>query len=158
MQAFTPEEERAEQASRVRSMLQRWSREPDGAEPDWRVEDLEPLSLRHVETHEVLVSEVCDYELRRELLRLGALRSLSHLDELSRELRYLPVTTTTWRSAARLWAMARRAGRPTASPDSLDGDVLLAAQARAEDATIVTTNARHFELFASAVGWEDVPA
>jgi predicted nucleic acid-binding protein len=111
-----------------------------------------------VETHEVLVSEVCDYELRRELLRLGALRSLSHLDELSRELRYLPVTTTTWRSAARLWAMARRAGRPTASPDSLDGDVLLAAQARAEDATIVTTNARHFELFASAVGWEDVPA
>jgi hypothetical protein len=47
MQAFTPEEERAEQASRVRSMLQRWSREPDGAEPDWRVEDLEPLSLRH---------------------------------------------------------------------------------------------------------------
>lgn len=111
-----------------------------------------------VEAHEVLVSEICDYELRRELLRLGASRSLSHLDELARELRYLPVTTTVWRSAARLWAMARRAGKPTASPGSLDGDVLLAAQARAEDATIVTTNARHFELFAPAVDWKDVPA
>jgi predicted nucleic acid-binding protein len=111
-----------------------------------------------VEAHEVLVSEICDYELRRELLRLGASRSLSHLDELARELRYLPVTTTVWRSAARLWAMARRAGKPTASPGSLDGNVLLAAQARAEDATIVTTNARHFELFAPAVDWKDVPA
>lgn len=107
--------------------------------------------------HEVLVSEICDYELRRELLRLGARRSLSHLDELSRELGYLPVTTATWRSAARLWAMARRAGKPTASPDSLDGDVLLAAQARSVDATIVTTNVRHFELFATAVGWRDLP-
>lgn len=37
---------------------------------------------RVVAAHEVLVSEVCDYELRRELLRLGARRSLSHLDEL----------------------------------------------------------------------------
>jgi predicted nucleic acid-binding protein len=111
-----------------------------------------------VEAHEVLVSEICDYELRRELLRLGASRSLSHLDELARELRYLPVTTTIWRSAARLWAMARRAGKPTASPDSLDGDVLLAAQARSEDATIVTTNVRHFELFAPAVDWKDVSA
>lgn len=54
-------------------------------------------------------------------------------------------------------AMARRAGKPTASPDSLDGDVLLAAQARSEDATIVTTNVRHFELFATAVGWRDLP-
>jgi len=47
MQAFTPEEERAEQAARVRSMLQRWVREPEGTEPDWSIEDLEPLALRH---------------------------------------------------------------------------------------------------------------
>jgi hypothetical protein len=46
MQAFTPEEERAEQAARVRSMLQRWSREPDGTEPDWSIDELESLALR----------------------------------------------------------------------------------------------------------------
>lgn len=100
--------------------------------------------------HDVLVSEVCDYELRRELIRIGASRSLAHLDELGRELRYLPVTTSTWRSAARLWAVLRGAGRPTTSAAGLDGDVLLAAQARAEDAVILTTNPDHFGMIADA--------
>ena len=30
-----------------------------------------------VGAHEVLVSEVCDYELRRELIRIGAQRSIT---------------------------------------------------------------------------------
>jgi hypothetical protein len=47
MQAFTPEDERAEQAARVRAMLQRWSREPDATDPDWSVDDIEPLALRN---------------------------------------------------------------------------------------------------------------
>lgn len=63
---------------------------------------------RHAAASEILISELCDYELRRELIRIGATRSLAHLDELGRELRYLPVTTSTWRSAARLWALQRR--------------------------------------------------
>lgn len=109
-----------------------------------------------VASHEFLISEVCDYELRRELLRIGATKSIDRLDELSRELRYLPVTTATWRAAAGLWAMARRAGRPTADAAGLDGDVLLAAQARAEAATIVTTNPKHFEMFAPASQWEEI--
>jgi len=107
-------------------------------------EDVRRWLAEAVAEHEILVSELCDYELRRELLRIGASRSLAHLDELGRELRYLPVTTSTWRSAARLWAAARRDGRPTADPAALDGDVLVAAQARAEGAAVVTTNQRHF--------------
>jgi predicted nucleic acid-binding protein len=109
-----------------------------------------------VGSHDVLVSEVCDYELRRELIRIGAQRSLERLDELERELRYVPVTTSVWRAAARLWAVGRRAGRPTADAASIDGDVLLAAQARAEDAVIVTTNPRHFVLFTEARLWTEV--
>jgi len=50
----------------------------------------------------MLLSEVADYELRRELLRIDSRRSLDRLDELTRELRYIPVTTATWRAAARL--------------------------------------------------------
>lgn len=33
-------------AARVQSMLQRWAREPDGTDPDWSIEDIEPLALR----------------------------------------------------------------------------------------------------------------
>lgn len=107
--------------------------------------------------HDILVSEVADYELRRELIRIGATRSLSRLDELARELRYVPATTATWRSAANLWAWLRRTGKATASGDGLDGDVLIAAQARAEEAVVVTTNPRHFEPLVHAWPWDEVP-
>ena len=107
--------------------------------------------------HDVLISELADYELRRELLRIGASRSLARLDELGRELSYVPVTTATWRKAARLWAVLRTAGLPSAAPGALDGDVLLAAQAIAEDATVVTTNAKHFATLVPACAWEEVP-
>jgi predicted nucleic acid-binding protein len=111
-----------------------------------------------VRQHTVLLSEVTDYELRRELLRIGATRSLAHLDELTRELVYVPVTTATWRRAAAIWAMARNAGAVTAPPEALDGDALVAAQALEEAAVIVTTNTRHFgALSVSALEWRAVP-
>ena len=109
-----------------------------------------------VSQHDFLISEVADYELRRELIRIRATRSLARLDELSRELRYVPVTTATWRSAANLWAWLRRTGKATASEHGLDGDVLIAAQAIAEGAAVVTTNLRHFEPLVRAVQWDEL--
>jgi len=107
--------------------------------------------------HEPLLSEVADYELRRELLRIGARRGLAHLDELSRELRYIPVTTATWRAAASLWALLRRTGKAAAADQALDGDVLIAAQAIADEATVVTSNKRHFEPLVPVLDWDEVP-
>lgn len=104
--------------------------------------------------HDILISEVADYELRRELLRIGARRSLARLDELGRELRYVPVTTSDWRASASLWAWARRSGRPTAANERLDADVLITAQARAEDAVVLTTNPKHFMPMVQATTWE----
>jgi predicted nucleic acid-binding protein len=104
----------------------------------------------------MLLSEVADYELRRELLRIDSRRSLGRLDELTREIRYIPVTTTTWRAAARLWALQRKAGRVTAAEGGLDGDVLIAAQALAEDAVIVTPNTRHFDSMVRALTWQEI--
>lgn len=119
--------------------------------------DVRTWLARAVTEHEPLISEVADYERRRELLRIGARRSLARLDELSRELRYLPVTTATWRSAANLWALLRRTGKASAADAALDGDVLLAAQATAEGAVVVTSNKRHFEPLVQALDWHEVP-
>jgi len=54
--------------------------------------------------------------------------------------------------AAQLWAQMRNAGTPTAAPAALDGDVILAAQARTvdENAIVATTNVRHLELLTHA--------
>jgi predicted nucleic acid-binding protein len=109
-----------------------------------------------VDQHDFLISEVADYELRRELIRIRATRSIARLDELSRELRYVPVTTATWRSAANLWAWLRRTGKATASEHGLDRDVLIAAQAIAEGAAVVTTNPRHFERLVAAHQWSEL--
>ena len=48
----------------------------------------------------VLVPEISDYEIRRELLRAGKVRGLRRLDQFAREIGYLPVTTEVMRSAA----------------------------------------------------------
>jgi predicted nucleic acid-binding protein len=119
--------------------------------------DVRAWLARAVAHHDVLISEVADYELRRELLRIGSHRSLDRLDELTRELTYVPMATSTWRAAAKLWATLRRGGVVTAAPTALDGDVLIAAQALAEGASVVTPNVRHFDAIVPALTWRDVP-
>ena len=59
--------------------------------------------------------------------------------------------------AAELWAEARRRGRSTADPQVLDCDVILAAQALAIGATVVTDNVGHLSLFVEAKSWRDIP-
>jgi predicted nucleic acid-binding protein len=110
---------------------------------------------RAAREHEFLISEVADYELRRELLRIDSQKSLARLDELARELRYLPTTTATWHAAVQLWAEQRSAGRVTS--DGLDGDLLIAIQAIEALAVVVTTNAKHFKNIVDALSWTDVP-
>jgi predicted nucleic acid-binding protein len=110
--------------------------------------DVRSWFRRAIRGHTFLISELADYELRRELLRLGAVRSLAHLDELGRELLYVSVSTAVWRRAAELWADVRNKGSVTADRHALDGDAIVSAQALEEDAVVVTTNVKHFEALA----------
>src|SRR5438132_760283 len=64
----------------------------------------------------VCVPEIADYEIRRELLRVGATAGLQRLDLLKAALNYAPITTDVILRAAELWAQARRHGRPLARP------------------------------------------
>jgi predicted nucleic acid-binding protein len=96
--------------------------------------------------------------VRRELIRVNSQRGLANLDQLYARLEYLPITTLAMRLAADLWAQARNAGVPTAAAGSLDGDVILAAQATALNVAVVvaTGNPAHLSRFVAAELWSSV--
>jgi predicted nucleic acid-binding protein len=109
----------------------------------------------------VFVPEAADYEVRRELLRVGATADIRRLDQVKAGLEYAAITTDVMLRAAELWAQARRAGRPTAAPDALDGDCILDAQAilaagTRDAVTIATDNVGHLGLFVDARPWDQV--
>jgi len=58
--------------------------------------------------------------------------------------------------AAELWAEVRRRGRPTADPQALDGDVILAAQTLSIGGRVATENVGHLSLFVEAADWNVV--
>jgi predicted nucleic acid-binding protein len=108
----------------------------------------------------VIVPEIVDYEIRRELLRAGKTRGIAKLDALANWLEYLPITTSAMRRAAEFWARARQQGRQTASDASLDADMILAAQVNAlaaPNTVIATTNVGHLAAFVPADIWQDIP-
>jgi predicted nucleic acid-binding protein len=101
---------------------------------------------------EVLVPDLALYEARRELRRLGATAKLARLEMVLQGIDQTPVTTEAWRLAEDFWALARRARMPTAGPESLDADAILAAVAatiggEGDEVVIATTNPRHFGRF-----------
>jgi predicted nucleic acid-binding protein len=108
---------------------------------------------------EVLIPEIADYEVRRELIRAGRTKGIDRLNQLKTTLGFVPITSIAMLRAAEFWAEARRRGRPTASDESLDADVILAAQAATitgKDVVIASTNPRHISRFTNAEHWQDV--
>jgi predicted nucleic acid-binding protein len=107
----------------------------------------------------VVVPEIADYEVRRELLRAGKLKGVAKLDALAGSLEYLPLTTAAMRQAAAFWAQVRQQGRPTAADKAIDADAILAAQAVTlgdSDAVIATTNVGHLARFVPAELWQNI--
>jgi len=107
-------------------------------------------------------SEICDFEISRELLRMRRQRAIRRLDRWNGVVRYLPINTPAMRMAAELWARARMGGYPTARSESLDADVILAAhalQAKIDfelDVIVATTNVEHLARFVPACRWQDI--
>lgn len=107
----------------------------------------------------VIIPEIADYEVRRELLRASKTKGIARLDDLAKFLEYLPITTTAMRQAAELWAQARQQGQPTAGDKTIDGDMILVAQAMTlfiPDVVIATTNVGHLSKFIMAEFWHNI--
>jgi toxin FitB len=119
---------------------------------------LQRLVDKHVR---VAVPEVADYEVRRELLRARKYQGLARLNAMKVMLEYHAINTSIMVKAAENWALARQQGRQSASDESLDADMILAAHAwelsrSGERVVIATTNTRHLDRFALAQLWEDI--
>jgi predicted nucleic acid-binding protein len=109
----------------------------------------------------VILPEIADYEVRRELLRANKHASIRKLDQLKSILEYKPITTEVMLLASQMWADARKSGKPTADNKSLDADVILAAQAKLEELNgdsviVVTTNKKHLSVFIEAREWHEI--
>ena len=127
-------------------------RRPDPAVLSW-TRQLQATGAR------LVIPEIADYELRRELLQANLTASLQVLDRLSTVFDYLALTTEMMRMAAAMWADVRRRGLPTADIHALDGDVILAAQARARsegghEVIVATTNLSHLTRLVPAQIWD----
>jgi hypothetical protein len=76
---------------------------------------------------------------------------------------HLTLTTDAIIKAAEIWAFVRQTGVPTASPDALDADAILAGQASlagqpGDTVTIATTNLAHLSRFPGidAQTWDQI--
>src|SRR5262245_45949315 len=108
--------------------------------------------MSHWSGADVLMPAVVDYEVRRKLHHLGATAKLRNLDALRKRYDYLDISAAAWDHAAALWGALRRQGAPTASPDDLDVDCIVAGLALTlgqpcDTVTIATSNISHFGRF-----------
>ena len=111
----------------------------------------------------VVTSAICNYEVKRELIRRKEVPELNNLNQLKTLIDFLPVDEATLELAAELWAEARNKGLPTADDLSLDADVILCAQYQllAEKypgryVVIATTNVKHLSRFSEAKKWPEI--
>ena len=111
--------------------------------------------------HTVCIPEICDYEIRRNLILEELRQSISNLDSLQEVLEYLPLNTAVLLEAAEFWAAAHKQKTPTAGKEELDVDMILCAHAKVgitygTGVVIATTNPGHIGLFAEAKKWRDI--
>lgn len=115
----------------------------------------------------IMVPSIADYEIRRELVRLGKTRSVAALDAWNANPldRYITLSDSALRLAADLWAMARNSGTPTAGSHDLDCDALIAAQAISyqrlfgladTEIIVASTNVAHLSRFVRADLWQNI--
>ncbi|RYX85098.1 hypothetical protein EON83_07575 [bacterium] len=113
--------------------------------------------------NQIIAPAICYYEVMREMERLGANSQINRIRQFcfTTSGRFLSITDGHLESAAKLWALARNQGTPTASAEALDGDVILAAQMQSlgllkAQAVLATTNVGHLSLFVNAQLWTEI--
>ncbi len=112
----------------------------------------------------VVTSEISDYEVRREFIRIKS-DGLVILDDLRNRIDFLPLTTQVMKKAAEFWADVRQNHVRTADDKNIDADMIISAQwsILSDDfpgraVLIATKNMRHLKIFAkdNAQEWMNI--
>ena len=112
----------------------------------------------------VVASEISDYEVRRELIRIKS-EGVRLLDNLRDVIEFRPLTKEVMQKAAEFWAEARQSHIPTAEAQNIDADMIISAQWSllsqeypGRTVLIATTNIRHLRIFAEekAMEWKNI--
>ncbi|MEQ8996978.1 MAG: type II toxin-antitoxin system VapC family toxin [Coleofasciculus sp. B1-GNL1-01] len=112
----------------------------------------------------VVASEISDYEVRRELIRIKS-EGVRLLDNLRDVIEFRPLTKEVMQKAAKFWAEARQSHIPTADAQNIDADMIISAQWSllsqefpGRTVLIATTNIRHLRIFAEekAMEWNNI--
>jgi hypothetical protein len=112
--------------------------------------------------HRILVPAISYFEALRELELLQAVSQIGRLKAFClQSQRFIPLTTHHLEAAAQLWGQMRRTGQPTADPQALDCDVILAAQAvslgiAAPELIVATTNPGHLSRLVPCDLWTNI--
>ena len=112
----------------------------------------------------IVTSEISDYEIRREFIRIKS-DGLVILDSLRSVVDFFPITTEVLKKAAEFWADARQNHIPTSDDKNIDADMIILAQWSllheefpGRNILIATKNIRHMKIFAkeNAQEWRNI--
>lgn len=110
----------------------------------------------------VIASDICDYELRRELIRIKS-KSVLKLDRLRDLIEFQEVTFAVLENAAELWAEARYMSQSNKVKENIDVDCILAAQwcllkeqYPGRQVIIATKNIKDFQRVTDCDIWQNI--
>ncbi|WP_287736172.1 hypothetical protein [Microcystis sp. M113S1] len=107
-------------------------------------------------------SDLCDYEVRRELIRIKS-KSVQELDKLRNVIEFQKVSFILLQKAADLWAELRAIGQPNKVKENIDIDCILSAQWSLlkekypnRQVIIATKNIKDFQNVNHCPLWQDI--
>jgi hypothetical protein len=112
----------------------------------------------------VRVPQIADYELRRQLILKNFLSSIALLNQVIRQTGGLvPIKEKTFQHAAKLWAQRRKNNEAARDDKSLDGDMILCAQAWSltrprQKVIVASSNIKHLKSFVECDEWKNITA
>ena len=110
----------------------------------------------------IIVSDICDYEVRREFIRIKS-KSVQELDRLRDLIEFQTVTFAVLEKAAELWAKARDLSQSNKIKENIDVDCILAAQwcllkeqNPGRKVIIATKNIKDFQRVTDCDVWQNI--